>query len=169
MHDSQRGHGGASDVLTHKHWDEYELANIFMLAWPYGYPKIMSSYRFSDSDQGPPSAQPVDEQGNCSAEWVCEHRDPAIAAMVGFRRQVQGQPVTGWTQLNTSAIAFSRGDSGFVAINAGTSAISAQVPVGLAPGRYHDILGKDDLIVGEDQTVTISLPPMSAIATHGNQ
>jgi len=74
--------------------------------------------------------------------------------------------VTGWTQLNTSAIAFSRGDSGFVAINAGTSAISAQVPVGLAPGRYRDILGKGDLIVGEDQTVTISLPPMSAIATY---
>ena len=165
-HDVQRGHGGANHVLTHREWDVYELANIFMLAWPYGYPMVMSSYRFSDSEEGPPSTQPVDEHGNCNAEWVCEHRDPAIAAMVGFRRQTHGQPVTGWTQLNTSAIAFSRGDSGFVAINAGTSAISAQVPVGLAPGRYRDILGKGDLIVGEDQTVTISLPPMSAIATY---
>ena len=168
-HDVQRGHGGANHVLTHREWDVYELANIFMLAWPYGYPMVMSSYRFSDSDQGPPSAQPVDEAGNCSAEWVCEHRDPAIAAMVGFRRQTHGQPVTGWTQLSSSAIAFSRGDAGFVAINAGTSAVSARVAVGLAPGRYRDILGKGDLIVGEDQTMTISLPPMSAIATHGFQ
>jgi alpha-amylase len=166
MHDSQRGHGGASDVLTHKNWDEYELANIFMLAWPYGYPKVMSSYRFSDSDQGPPSTPAVDDNGLCGAEWVCEHRDPAIAAMVDFRRQTHGQPMTDWTQLNLSAIAFSRGDSGFVAINAGTSAVNARISVGLAPGRYQDLLGRGDLIVGEDQTVTISLPPMSAIATH---
>lgn len=168
-HDVQRGHGGANHVLTHREWDVYELANIFMLAWPYGYPMVMSSYRFSDSDQGPPSAPPVDDQGNCSAEWVCEHREPAIAAMVGFRKQTHGQPVTGWTALNSSAIAFSRGDAGFLAINAGTSAVSARVTVGLAPGRYRDILGKGDLIVAEDHTVTLSLPPMSAIATHENQ
>ena len=81
---------------------------------------------------------------------------------------------TGWTQIDTSAIAFSRGDSGFVAINAGNSAVTAQVPVGLKPGLYRDLLRNtesdnaegDDLLVGEDQTVTISLPPMSAIATH---
>jgi alpha-amylase len=168
-HDVQRGHAGGNNVLTHRQWDAYELASIFMLAWPYGYPMVMSSYRFSDSEEGPPSTQPVDEAGNCSAEWVCEHRDSKIAAMVGFRRQAYGQPVTGWTQLDPSAIAFSRGDSGFVAINAGTSAVSARVPVGLAPGRYRDLFGSSDLIVGEDQTVTISLPPMSAIATLGSQ
>jgi alpha-amylase len=173
-HDVQRGHGGASHVLTHMEWNTYELANIFMLAWPYGYPMVMSSYRFSDPDGGPPSTQAVDEQGSCTAAWVCEHRDSAIAAMVGFRRQTHGQPVTGWTQLSPSAIAFSRGDSGFVALNAGTSVVNARVPVGLAPGRYRDLLGhaigaeeeQGDLIVAEDQTVTISLPPMSAIAAH---
>jgi len=145
-----------------------------MLAWPYGYPMVMSSYRFSDPDEGPPSTQAVDEQGRCTAAWVCEHRDPAIASMVGFRRQTHGQPVTGWTQLNPSAIAFSRGDRGFVALNAGTSVVNARVSVGLAPGRYRDLLGsaigaeeeRGDLIVAADQTMTISLPPMSAIATH---
>jgi alpha-amylase len=173
-HDVQRGHAGANNVLTHKQWGAYELASIFMLAWPYGYPMVMSSYRFGDSEQGPPSTQPAGEQGSCSAEWVCEHRDPAIAAMVGFRRQTHGQPMTDWTQLNSSAIAFSRGDSGFVAINAGPSVANARVSVGLAPGRYRDLLWsangaedeRRDLIVGEDQTVAISLPPMSAIATH---
>jgi len=165
-HDVQRGHAGGNNVLTHREWDAYELASIFMLAWPYGYPMVMSSYRFSDSEHGPPSTQAVGDEGSCSAEWVCEHRASAIATMVGFRGQTHGQPMTGWTQLNSSAIAFSRANAGFVAINAGISTVDAQVPVGLAPGRYRDILSKGDLIVGEDQTMTISLPPMSAIATH---
>jgi len=173
-HDEQRSDGGLNPVLTYREGDAYELANIFMLAWPYGYPRIMSSYRFSEHGQGPPMTKPVDDQGNCSAEWVCEHRNPAIAAMVDFRAKTRGQPVTGWTQIDTSAIAFSRSDSGFVAINAGNSAVTAQVPVGLKPGLYRDLLRNtesdnaegDDLLVGEDQTVTISLPPMSAIATH---
>lgn len=51
-HDNQRGHGaGGSNVLTYKNGDLYNLANVFMLAWPYGYPKVMSSYAFSDSEQ----------------------------------------------------------------------------------------------------------------------
>lgn len=172
-HDVQRGHAGADEVLTHQDWDTYELANIFMLAWPYGYPMVMSSYRISDSDHGPPPTQPVDGQGLCADQWVCEHREPAIAAMVRFRRETHGQPMTAWKQINSSAVAFSRGDAGFVAINSGTSAVSARFPVGLKPGRYRDILrttGNDDdengdLVVAADRTVSVSLPPMSAIAT----
>ena len=29
----------------------YTLANIFMLAWPYGYPNVMSSYRFGNGER----------------------------------------------------------------------------------------------------------------------
>ena len=46
-HDNQRGHGGGGMCLTHKEPDLYKLSNIFMLAWPYGYPKVMSSYQFT--------------------------------------------------------------------------------------------------------------------------
>jgi len=46
-HDTQRG--GAP--LTYKAGDLYRIANYFMLAHPFGYPKIMSSYYFSDHDQ----------------------------------------------------------------------------------------------------------------------
>ena len=60
-HDNQRGHGGGGDVFAHKGEDgrnygirnnlpTYRLANIFMLAYPYGYPKIMSSYAFGDGE-----------------------------------------------------------------------------------------------------------------------
>jgi alpha-amylase len=51
-HDTQRG--GAE--LTYKNGKLYELASVFMLAHPYGYPKVMSSYYFNDHDQGPPSS-----------------------------------------------------------------------------------------------------------------
>jgi alpha-amylase len=60
-HDNQRGHGGGGAVFAHKGGDglnygirndhaAYKLANIFMLAYPYGYPKVMSSYRFGNGE-----------------------------------------------------------------------------------------------------------------------
>ena len=173
-HDVQRGHAGAGHVLTHKEWQPYELANVFMLAWPYGYPKVMSSYTFDDSNQGPPPSSPHDSQGGCPEEWVCEHRAPAIAAMVDFRKRTQGQPVQNWTQLSPAAIAFSRGDSGFVAINAGPDKVNLTVATGLTPGQYCDILGlvgglacsTGSLEIDQDGNLSIALPPMSAIATH---
>ena len=173
-HDVQRGHAGAGHMLTHKEADLYLLGNIFMLAWPYGYPKVMSSYSFEDSNQGPPSSSPNAGEGDCSAGWECEHRIPAIAAMVDFRKRTQGQPVQNWTQLSPAAIAFSRGDSGFVAINAGPDKVNLTVATGLTPGQYCDILGlvggsacsTGSLEIDQDGNLLIALPPMSAIATH---
>lgn len=51
-HDNQRGHGGGGQVMKdfRNTLDKYTLANIFMLAWPYGYPKVMSSYRFGNGE-----------------------------------------------------------------------------------------------------------------------
>lgn len=43
-HDNQRGHGGGGTVVTYKNGVLYDLANVFMLAWPYGYPQVMSRY-----------------------------------------------------------------------------------------------------------------------------
>ena len=54
-HDSQRGRIGRGLFLTYKRAAPYALANVFMLAYPYGYPRLMSSYVFSDTEVGPPS------------------------------------------------------------------------------------------------------------------
>ena len=68
-HDNQRGHGaGGACILDHRDgFDRYNLGNIFMLAYPYGHPSVMSSYYWSDDtnagldqgdtrdDKGPPS------------------------------------------------------------------------------------------------------------------
>lgn len=52
-HDNQRGHGaGGSTVLTYKQRREYVMASAFMLAHPYGTPRIMSSFDFNSSSQG---------------------------------------------------------------------------------------------------------------------
>lgn len=52
-HDNQRD--SQPYVVTYKDGDKYRLAVSFMLAWSYGYPRVMSSFYFSYSDQGPPS------------------------------------------------------------------------------------------------------------------
>ena len=44
-HDNQRGHGaGGQNILTFRVAKMYKMANAFMLAWPYGVPRVMSSY-----------------------------------------------------------------------------------------------------------------------------
>lgn len=61
-HDNQRGHGAGGEIITHKKPRNYRIANAFMLAWPYGIVKIMSSYDFPflNDSLGPPS----DADGN---------------------------------------------------------------------------------------------------------
>lgn len=51
-HDNQRGHGGGGQVIKdiRNNLSAYTLANVFMLAWPYGYPSVMSSYRFGNGE-----------------------------------------------------------------------------------------------------------------------
>jgi alpha-amylase len=169
-HDIQRGHAGASHVLTYKNGRLYELANVFMLAWPYGNPMVMSSYRFENGDQGPPSSHPIDAgSGECDDAWVCEHRLPAIAGMVGFRNATDGAAVTYWQVLSDSAIAFGRGDQGFVVINVGDTPIAATVSTGLPPGSYCNVVagcGNRSHDIEADGSLQVSLPSLGALAIH---
>lgn len=79
-HDTQRN-GEAQ--LTYKNGALYTFANMFMLAWPYGDVRLMSSYYFTDNDAGPPSVG-VGGGQHCAdgQNWVCEHREAGVANMV---------------------------------------------------------------------------------------
>jgi alpha-amylase len=169
-HDIQRGHAGAGEVLTYKSGKLYELANVFMLAWPYGQPMVMSSYRFEDGDQGPPDSQPIDSDTKaCDRAWVCEHRFPSIAGMIGFHNATAGVAVSDWQALDTTAIAFGRGDKGFVIINIGAEPISPTVHTGMRSGEYCNAAAGCNgtrLEVSADGTLSATLPPMSATAIH---
>lgn len=183
-HDTQRQGG-----ISYRDGDVYRLANIWMLAQPYGYPKIMSSYAFqrgsqAGSDAGPPSdgagatrdvrcAERM--EGAVTGEWVCEHRDPAIARMIGFRRAVAGSDIRLWWDNEADAIAFSRGDRGFVAINRESAPVRFDVPTGLAPGTYCDVLSGGragaacagaSVAVDSAGVVRFELEPNSALAVH---
>jgi alpha-amylase len=147
-HDTQRQGG-----LWYRDGQVYRLANVWMLAQPYGYPIVMSSYAFNRDTQGGKDAGPPPGGGgtgplSCAASletatigtWVCEHRDPLIAAMVGFRRVVAGMPIDHWWDNGGNAIAFGRSGKGFVAISREGGAVAASIVTGMPPGTYCDLL-----------------------------
>lgn len=153
-HDNQRGHGAGGPVMTHGVGARYRLGVIFMLSWPYGTPRLMSGYAFDDADQGPPTlpgslaTAPLysadgDDYECDGRRWLCEHRDAAALAMVGFRRVVGDAPLSHWQQEGNARIAFARGGRGFVAINRSAESWRATLTTGLPAGRYCDILAAD--------------------------
>lgn len=186
-HDKQRGHGGGGTYLTYKHGPLYTLANVFMLAHPYGYPQVMSSYDFSDSDQGPPATADgqtkavfVNGQATCGQDWVCEHRRGAIAAMVGFRNATDGAPLTHWWSNGHDQIAFGRADKGFVVINRESAPLTHTFETGLPAGTYCNVVAQGpptqsaeadcapdhQLQVDRQGRLTVALPAMEAAAIH---
>lgn len=144
-HDNQRGHGGGGGVLTHKEPRDYKVANAFMLAWPYGYPRVMSSYRFENADVGPPS----DGDGNTNdvvcfdGDWICEHEWRQIRHMVRLHNVAVGEPVANWWDNGNMAIAFSRPGKAFVFINKEEFPVSQTFLTGLPPGEYCDVISCD--------------------------
>src|SRR5260370_22872835 len=101
-HDTQHNAGG----ISYRDGSVFRVANVWMLAQPYGYPSMLSSYAFirpTENDMGPPS----DASGNtnpvtCAASletatdrvWVGEHRDPYLKKRVAFRKVRAGTQVT---------------------------------------------------------------------------
>ncbi|HEY9881638.1 MAG TPA: alpha-amylase family protein [Leptolyngbyaceae cyanobacterium] len=184
-HDKQRGHGGGGRYLTYKDGPLYSLANVFMLAYPYGVPQIMSSFAFFDPDQGPPTnaagqTKPVyqDGQNTCFESWVCEHRWRAIGNMVGFRNATASvQTVTDWWTNGSDQIAFGRGSKGFVVINRAAAPLTRTFATQLPPGQYCNVLerrftngqGCEDaaiLTVDDQGRLTAAVAGVSAIAVH---
>ncbi len=144
-HDTQR-----DGKLSHKEGQIYNLANTFMLAWPYGFARVMSSYHFGSFNQGPPS-DPMgnthsvynsNSSDNCNAvDWVCEHRRPWIGNMVPFRNWTVGEPVAKWWSNGNNAISFARGDKGYAVINKESSDLNQWFDTGIAAGEYCDAIG----------------------------
>lgn len=175
-HDNQRGHGSGGHIITFKKPELYQLANIFMLAFPYGTPRIMSSYQFNNPDQGPPhhSVHQDHQTINCfNNTWQCEHRWPAIANMVKFREFTDGTPLEHWWQDGRNRIAFSRGDKGFVAINRTNAPLVATIKTAMPAGTYCEIIHGQDcslrLSVSETGYIQVDIPPYSANAINHQQ
>jgi len=185
-HDNQRGqHGPGGHVVTHRDGALYDLAAAFMLAYPYGTARLMSSYAFRADEDGPPTVPGTEEIAPVHAadgvdcgrgRWVCEHRRASIAPMVRFRTVTAGAPVEHWWTDGVHGIAFSRGDRGLIAINRDPGApLSATLRTGLPEGTYCDVLDGSlvdgactgsTFTVAADGTTSVNVPPMRAAATH---
>jgi len=170
-HDTQRGHAGEA-ALTHKNGALYRIANVFMLAHPYGYPKVMSSYYFSNTDAGPPS-QRVHENGlNCfwGKPWVCEHRWPEIANMVAWRRSAGDAWVENWESHGGSRISFCRNRAACVLINREEYDWQSSVSVSMPDGQYCNVQVSDGpncpKVRVQGGRVSVKVPGMDAVAFH---
>lgn len=181
-HDKQRGHGGGGTYLTYRDGRLHTLAMAFMLAYPYGKPRILSSYDFDHPDQGPPataegrtlSVYAPDRLG-CGSAWLCEHRQPEIAAMLEFRRATaMVTEVTDWWSNGGNQIAFGRGDRGFVVFNREDTPLTQQFQTQLPPGDYCELISAHAsaeacpqvISVDEEGRFTATIAPLSAIALH---
>jgi pullulanase len=167
-HDRERGHGGAG-TLTYQDGARYNLAHVYMLAHPYGIAKIHTGYAFQNDGQGRP-----DGPTRCDLSgWRCEHRRPEVANMVGFRNFVQGTSQENWWDNGGNAIAFSRGDKGFVLINNEDHDLEETLFTGLPAGTYCNILAGTDpcsgsqVRVAADGTATFEVAANRAVAIHG--
>ncbi|XP_071496347.1 pancreatic alpha-amylase 2a5-like [Diadema antillarum] len=147
-HDNQRGHGGGGNIITHENPREYKMATTFMLAYPYGLTRLMSSFKFHhDTDKGPPlddtgntDSVTINPDGTCGGDWVCEHRWRQIRNMVGFRNTANGQGLSNWWDNGHNQIAFGCGNKAFYVLNADTHPLSEWLYTGLPGGEYCNII-----------------------------
>nr|XP_033772179.1 pancreatic alpha-amylase-like [Geotrypetes seraphini] len=156
-HDNQRGHGaGGASILTFFDARLYKMGVGFMLAHPYGFTRIMSSFQWPrdfvngkdvNDWMGPPSysdgtTKPVtiNADTTCGKGWVCEHRWRQIRNMVGFRNVVDGEPFANWWDNGSNQIAFGRGNKGFIIFNNDDWNLDVTLKTGLPGGIYCDII-----------------------------
>ncbi|GGZ21090.1 alpha-amylase [Streptomyces inusitatus] len=159
-HDTER----LGDTLNYKDGSAYTLANVFMLAWPYGSPDVHSGYEWSDKDAGPPNGGRV--TACWSDGWKCQHAWPEIAAMVAFRNTAHGQPVTDWWDDGGDRIAFGRGDKAYLAVNHTTAPLSRTFQTSLPAGTYCDVQSRRPVTVDGSRRLTATLAPGTALALH---
>ncbi|MFK0294150.1 alpha-amylase family protein [Streptomyces sp. NPDC090442] len=152
-------------TLSYKDGAAYTLANVFMLASPYGSPNVYSGYTWTDKDAGPPPSG--------SSGWTDEHAKREITGMVGFRNAVGSAALTNWWDNGGNAIAFGRGSAGFVALNGGDGEVQRRFATSLPAGTYCDVVAADpkacgghEVSVGGDGSAQITVPAHGAVALH---
>ncbi len=164
----------AGGALSYTSGASYLLANVFLLAWDYGTPRVLSDYAFGSYDQGPPSAggNVIAAPSCANGTWECEQRWPAIAGMVGWHNAAGAAPVTNWWSDGSDAIAFSRGSAAWVAINAENAPVTGDFSTGLPAGVYCDVVSGPagaggcaggTVTVNAAGQATVTLPAMGAV------
>lgn len=161
-------------TLSYKDGPRYELANAFMLGYPYGNPNIYSGYRFENGhkDDGAPNATDTsvpDVTCGANSKWQCTQRWTSIRGMIGFFNAVNGAQVTNWQDDGNNNIAFSRAGKGFLAINNTPNAKRVLYNTDLPSGEYCNVYEAGNCsktVKVIDGKVAATIAPYSAIALH---
>lgn len=162
-HDTERN----GSTLSYKDNANYTLANVFMLAYPYGAPDINSGYEFSDTDAGSPNGGSV--TACWQNGWKCQHNWPEIKSMVAFRNATRGQSVTNWWDNGGDAIAFGRGSKGYVAINHESGSLSRTYQTSLPAGTYCNVQNNTSVTVNSSGQFTAALGSNTALAIYAGK
>ncbi len=193
-HDTERA--SPTPAISYKDGNFYDLATVFLLTWPYGYPSLMSSFAFDQFDQGPPSDTaghtssiygPGNAPPNCARDpasalpgtWVCQHRNSFVAPLLAFRKATLGaEAITNFWDNGGNQLAFGRGAKGFVVINREAAALTRRFATSLPAGNYCDVYAgrlKGRACTGATITVAasglanITVAPLSAVVIHVGQ
>ncbi|MCX5269541.1 alpha-amylase family protein [Streptomyces sp. NBC_00199] len=162
-HDTERN----GSTLNYKDGANYTLANVFMLAYPYGAPDVNSGYEWSNADAGPPNGGAVNA---CWQDgWKCQHAWPEISRMVAFRNATRGEPVGNWWDDGGDAIAFGRGSKGYVAVNHESGSLSRTFQTGLPAGAYCNIQNNTTVTVNSSGQFTATLGANTALALYAGK
>ncbi|PNF27928.1 Alpha-amylase 1 [Cryptotermes secundus] len=163
-HEYQRGSGGTNKTA--------QDAGTFM-SWPYGYPRVMSSYYFYNYDHGPAqrSSPAINADGTCGNDWTCEHLWRQMYNMARFTNLVQftcGTSVTNWWDNGSQQIAYTRGNLDFIAFNDQYNTdLNQTIQTSLPGGTYFDVISGEKqgsfctgkiVSVEPDGTAFIQLP-----------
>ncbi|MES3023481.1 MAG: carbohydrate-binding module family 20 domain-containing protein [Pseudomonadota bacterium] len=181
-----------NDSLTSRNSGKlFNLANIFMLAYPYGQTQLQSGFKLTGNqadDTTPVPSGNIYVNGTPNfTNWDQQHRWREISNMVEFRNQTQGKwQLDDWTTNGGDRIAFHRGDRGFLALNRDDgNAWVGTFRTGMAQGQYCNVIngllnaGKtacsgDVVTVFADGTANLNIPGMNgagipAVAIHAGQ
>ncbi len=172
-HDLQR-HQQRTELLS-ANYDgiEFDLAQIFMLTYPYGYPKLYSGYKFKLFDDGPPldvnknTRTVFNDDLKCELPFLCEHKRSYINALVNFRNRTSDKFYTSnWWSNGKDILAFGRGSKGFVLINNSTNVFNKKLKTALPAGEYCNIIDsqcKSKYLVDSKNFINITIKEKSAI------
>jgi alpha-amylase len=171
-HDTERNR----QTLSYRDGAKYLLAEYLLLASDYGSPVLYSGYAFTINNNSLPqdasglvtdvSCAPYKEKYD-DGEWVCQQRWPGVLGMVGWRSAVGSAPVTDeWSE--GDAYAFGRGSLGYAVFNASDAELTADLETSLPAGDYCNVVaeGCDVVEVGADGSISVAVPPWSAVAIH---
>jgi alpha-amylase len=170
-HDTERN----GQTLNYSQPALFEAATALMLAMDYGQPMLYSSFAFDSYDWAPKDENGRMLDAKCiepiafysatqdAGTWLCQHRMNSVKAMIQFRDQTSGKPLTN-PQSSDSVLSFERGDAGFFAVNVTTADQSGvEFTTGLADGKYLELISGEEIEI-TGGVVKTDLAPNQAIA-----